>query len=298
MKCQVCSEHLAELVFGELPFEKELTLHEHLAECDKCREEYISLSSVNTDLDLALNDNVTVLGLGEERLSNIKTVLEAGMPQSASVGPLKKNIIPFIITALAACILIAFIFPGNNVSKEDVAKNTEMPIGEKRVTLQEMAVQRKPKKMKVQAKEMVASDQVSATAVLFEDSPQASKDVVESKVISSKVEEMRMRSLKMAKFSTKKAMVVPFNTRSLNNYLKRWQQKNQSDLKVQKVVSYLSHLKAGSISLKPVKVESAKTSTVYKVIIYDKAQKPIEYGLISIHNGTIASFEELVKSNK
>ena len=96
MKCQDCSEHLAELIFGELSFEKELTLHEHLAECDNCREEYISLSSVNTDLDLALNDNVTVLGLGEERLSNIKAVLEAGMPQSVSVRPLKKNIITVI----------------------------------------------------------------------------------------------------------------------------------------------------------------------------------------------------------
>jgi hypothetical protein len=298
VKCQDCSEHLAELIFGELSFEKELTLHEHLAECDNCREEYISLSSVNTDLDLALNDNVTVLGLGEERLSNIKAVLEAGMPQSVSVRPLKKNIIPFIITVLAACILIAFIFPGNNVSKEDVAKNSVMPIGEKKVKLQEMVVQRKPKKMNVQAKEMVASDQVLAPAALFEDSPPESKDVVQSKVISSKVEGVRMRSSKMAEISSRAAMVVPFNTHSLNNYLKRWQQKNQGDPKVQKIVSYLSHLKAGSISLKPAKVESAKTSTVYRVIIYDKAQKPIEYGLISIHNGNIASFEELVKSNK
>lgn len=125
MNCEECAEELTSLVFDEISDEKALTMHEHIADCDACRDSYIELVDTQFSLKSVLTENLPLSGLGE---SQKKEILAQAAPSGHHIEDTKKPLVfPSWLMAVAACLLIGVIVINNSQhSKEaNVAKSEE-----------------------------------------------------------------------------------------------------------------------------------------------------------------------------
>lgn len=118
MKCEDCCENLTSLLYDELDQETSLSCHEHIAECDSCREQYMEIVEVGNSLQESLI-GASVSGLGTER---IESILSETQPEPKSIK------FPSWIFAVAACLAVG-VFIALNV-KDEVPVNTakQMPV--------------------------------------------------------------------------------------------------------------------------------------------------------------------------
>ena len=111
MNCEDCCEKLTFLIFDELPEAEEMKVHEHIAECSSCMEEYIQLMDVESSLEGALTDKDINFTLGEDRVAEVMKQAKAADEEAArdfQSATFKQ--FPVFITTLAACIVISFVW--------------------------------------------------------------------------------------------------------------------------------------------------------------------------------------------
>ena len=152
MNCEKCAEDLTSLVFDELSEESSIIMHEHIAECDSCRDSYLELIETQASLESVLTENSSVAGLGVDQKRDI---LEAvNTPVLSSTEKKAPMAFPSWLFAAAACLIIGIIFVKNNRSlpEADVAKTEEAS---------EKAEQKAEQKSKQKSKPEAKSDYLS-----------------------------------------------------------------------------------------------------------------------------------------
>ena len=109
MTCEECAENLSSLVFDELSEELTLSMHEHMADCDSCRESYMELLETQNLLEESLGDRQVISGLSDEHKQKISNAA------SDEADLAKKTIVfPSWIFAAAACVVIGVIISLNS----------------------------------------------------------------------------------------------------------------------------------------------------------------------------------------
>ena len=71
MNCTQCTEQLMALICAELSAEQDLLIHQHLSECDACREVYLEQAELYFSLHGALNVQTSLPELDEEHMSAV-----------------------------------------------------------------------------------------------------------------------------------------------------------------------------------------------------------------------------------
>lgn len=118
MKCEDCCENLTSLLYDELDQETSLSCHEHIAECDSCREQYMEIVEVGNSLKESLLDS-SVPGLGTERIDSI---LNEARPEPKSLK------FPSWIFAVAACLAVGVIIAINVKDEAPINTAKQMPM--------------------------------------------------------------------------------------------------------------------------------------------------------------------------
>jgi len=125
MNCEECAENLTSLVFDELPEEKSLKMHEHIADCDDCREKYMDLIVTQSMLEESLTEKLSVSGLSDSQKEKIQDAVGVDN-EGLSKPPI---VFPAWLLAAAACLIIGVIvFKNSNIeSVADMAKTENEP---------------------------------------------------------------------------------------------------------------------------------------------------------------------------
>lgn len=125
MNCEKCAEDLTSLVFDELSDDSSLAMHEHLAECDACRDNYLELIETQSSLESVLTEKTPESGLGADQKKKILEAVDA--PSVIQVDKKPPMVFPSWLFAAAACLIIGVIFFKNSrhLPEADLAKTEE-----------------------------------------------------------------------------------------------------------------------------------------------------------------------------
>ena len=303
MKCNECLELLTSVIFEETPDSQELAIHEHLAACDSCREEYIELLETKLQLESSVQGLAEPVGLSQAQKENILSVADE---DKSGKKPLT---VPSWFFALAACIAVAVIVgvnmkdnsPQMAKSKEvntlielesaDEAEGEPVPEAEMKSKALKLNYKSEEKKQDgtlekseafAAAKEELAVDKVKpakAKKRMERKAPAAAPQMLSEAVADMEVSAKAQLSVQMFREMLKKASL-----------------KDSSQLtELKGLIETVGALKDSQIQLQflPENIGSKNGPQKILIRILDNGKKAIDYAHIFVHNQNIIQVERV-----
>ena len=331
MNCEECAENLTSLVFDEVSEDTAMSMHEHIAECDSCRELYMELIETQASLESAIADKEPIVGLSQEHKDKIQ---EALVSEVKSAEPAKGPIyFPSWLMAVAACLVVGVIVFNNSRTShsEDMAKN------ESQVAVDAEEAEKSPSEFKKQAlnksvEKSIPLDDAKekssgfkaemknelADAVLSDENaknsgrkakllaeepvPEALEQdkvaLLEEKEVKKKKDEvadLSKRSVAPKPAVMMAASIPEVDFESIQKMLVNYEKTDGLSKEVKEAVQKIKSLKKEQLQLTLLPSQNTKNSAGQKILvrILDNAKKAIDYAHIFVHNQNIIRVERV-----
>jgi biopolymer transport protein ExbD len=257
MTCELCQSKLTALLHGE--YENELQMHEHLAECDSCRQHYIDLVEDHALINLSMNSS------GRVRSSKLKPLV--GL---------------FIGFGIAACLSIIF-FVKSKPEAQEVAKAYSLKGEPERAELMKDSPQEPA--LTVPSTMRIATDENAVQ--LEEHTEMLRKDMKEKKAISRAAPKSFSGEAFEVMAAMKKEDVTSLTILEFKRLLDEWLKGQPSEIRenLTKAFMNVEGILINEKDRSPVGIE-------YSIEVQNKDGKGIDYGTFIIHNGAIIKFTQ------